>query len=225
LDEVKRLNIQLTNNLTSLKSEYEKEKKTNEELSHKALLRLKEQKALSIKQMTTIHRQKSWLVALIVALTMLILPAIFIYTPFMGGVYIAPVDSSSFYPSDSTEKYPNLEYYGIAHRANPHNLQISLHASERVWVSYNLDDQVKATQPTPSRTLIPSDQIYLEADDSIYLTIGNAGGLSIIVNGVDIDKLGVSGEVIGVEITYHSHYIEISNTNESADNIYLKINE
>lgn len=52
LDEVKRLNIQLTDNLTSLKSEYEKEKKTNEELSHKALLRLKEQKELSIKQMT-----------------------------------------------------------------------------------------------------------------------------------------------------------------------------
>jgi len=156
---------------------------------------------------------------------MLILPAIFIYTPFMGGVYITPVGSSSFYPSDSTEKSPDLKYYGIAHRANPHNLQISLHASERVWVSYNLDDQIEATQSTPSTTLIPSDQIYIEADDSIYLTIGNAGGLSIIVNGVDIDKLGVSGEVIGVEITYHSHYIKISNTNESTDNIYLKINE
>jgi hypothetical protein len=68
LDEVKRLNTQLTDDLSSLRSLYEKEKKITEELSHRALLRLKEQKELIIKQMTTNRKQRNWLIVLSVVI-------------------------------------------------------------------------------------------------------------------------------------------------------------
>ncbi len=49
--------------------------------------------------------------------------------------------------------------------------------------------------------LKPGETASYQASDQIRLLVGNAGGLDLIYNGKDLDKVGKSGEVVTLIIT------------------------
>lgn len=218
LEEAKKLNSTLTDELNSMKSSHEKEEKTNKKFRDKSLLELNEQKNFIAKQIVTIKNQRSWLVVLVVTLLVFIISAIAVYNPFFGGVYVTPIDSPSSNSPYSTNEKIDTNFYGIANRGFNHNLELRLNADQRVWVGYEQDGK------SSSVTLEHSGKKYLKANDCIYLNIGNAGGLNISVNGVDIGALGVSGEVIEVVVEYYANFIKITKSNAPKDCIYLGFN-
>jgi len=47
--------------------------------------------------------------------------------------------------------------------------------------------------------LHPDESMRWQAERVIALRVGNAGGLRLVVNGVDVGSLGASGQVVNVE--------------------------
>ncbi|MFQ5588441.1 MAG: helix-turn-helix domain-containing protein [Nitrospiria bacterium] len=70
-----------------------------------------------------------------------------------------------------------------------------LEATEASWVQVTIDDgEIREA------LLQPEDTVQWEADKKFLLTLGNAGGVRVELNGEDLGLLGESGEVIHKEI-------------------------
>lgn len=80
--------------------------------------------------------------------------------------------------------------------ARAEGLVLRLAATERVWVGVEADGKM-----TLQRVLNPNDIETLKAKNSFDLTIGNAGGIVLTLNGDTLKPLGRSGEVRSVHLT------------------------
>ncbi len=76
----------------------------------------------------------------------------------------------------------------------PFSLQLK--AVEETWVSLQVDDQSGREM-----TFKPGDGISVQASNRIYMVLGNAGGLELILNGKPLEKFGKSGEVFTLIFT------------------------
>jgi cytoskeleton protein RodZ len=77
-----------------------------------------------------------------------------------------------------------------------HPVQVVLRARETSWVRIIADGKDAYTG-----LLNANDSRAIEADASIKVTAGNAGGLEILLNGKSLDPLGRSGQVRTVRLT------------------------
>ncbi len=76
-------------------------------------------------------------------------------------------------------------------------LVVSIRASGECWISSELDGS-----GTPrERTLSPGDEIVLEAEEEVVLTIGDPSAISMSINGRATRSLGAPGRVARLRIT------------------------
>lgn len=90
-------------------------------------------------------------------------------------------------PPPVSEKPPTLGEKGIS---------LGVKAVERTWVSIQLDDQ-----PVREATFQPGESFTYRAAKRIELILGNAGGLDMTFNEMQLEKVGKSGEVVTVIFT------------------------
>jgi cytoskeletal protein RodZ len=75
-------------------------------------------------------------------------------------------------------------------------LIIAIKTTAKVWVGISYD-----TSTQESYTLLANTTKSIEATKNISISIGNAGGLQLNINGFELNKLGNSGETIDLDIT------------------------
>jgi cytoskeletal protein RodZ len=75
-------------------------------------------------------------------------------------------------------------------------LSIAVTASGPCWVQVEVDGRVVL-----ERELRPGDRELFEIDEAFSITAGNAGALSLSVNGREVRSLGGSGRVVTVNLT------------------------
>ncbi len=68
--------------------------------------------------------------------------------------------------------------------------QLFLEAKETTWLLYGRDDE-----PPVDATLRPGDRISIQAQRTIYLKLGNAGGVTATLNGKPLPPFGEPGRV------------------------------
>lgn len=68
--------------------------------------------------------------------------------------------------------------------------QLFLEANERTWLMYSRDGR----EPVDV-TLYPGDRLSIQAEQSLYLKVGNAGGVVATLNGTLLPPFGEKGEV------------------------------
>lgn len=90
-------------------------------------------------------------------------------------------EESPFLPSSPPEKKP---------------LSLQLKAVEETWVNLQVDDQ-----SGKGMLFKPGEGISVQASSQIRMTLGNAGGLDLILNGKSLEKFGKSGEVLTLIFT------------------------
>ncbi len=78
-----------------------------------------------------------------------------------------------------------------ARQETPQPVVLLVHAHERTWLRVVIDHR-----PPFEVMLQPGDQVRWDAAEKVRLRIGNAGGIRITCNGVTMERLGKSGEVI-----------------------------
>ena len=76
-----------------------------------------------------------------------------------------------------------------------HRQTLEVHAHDTTWLRV-------ITDGTRSQELLmkPGDSAQWEAEHSFSLKIGNAGGITVLLNGKDIGKLGEKGQVVKMEL-------------------------
>ena len=75
-------------------------------------------------------------------------------------------------------------------------IQVKLRVIEKVWVRATADGK-----RVWEKTFRRGDQSSIEADESVQLLVGNAGGLSIVLNGRPMPSIGPRGQVRRVLFT------------------------
>ncbi|UCH80150.1 MAG: DUF4115 domain-containing protein [Nitrospiraceae bacterium] len=80
-------------------------------------------------------------------------------------------------------------------QAMSHEMVLEIIAEELTWASIGIDGGEKR-----EKLLRAGETITLKADEHFNLTIGNAGGTKLILNGRELDKLGPYGKVIDVTL-------------------------
>ena len=75
-------------------------------------------------------------------------------------------------------------------------LSLQLKAVEETWVNLQVDDQAGK-----GMVFKPGEGISVQASNRIRMTLGNAGGLDLILNGKSLEKFGKSGEVLTLIFT------------------------
>jgi len=75
-------------------------------------------------------------------------------------------------------------------------LSLQLKAVEETWVNIQVDDQ-----SGKGMLFKPGEGISVQASNRIRMTLGNAGGLDLILNGKSLEKFGKSGEVLTLIFT------------------------
>ena len=75
-------------------------------------------------------------------------------------------------------------------------LSLRLKAVEQTWVSLEVDGQSEKQM-----TLKPGEDISVQGSNRVRMTLGNAGGLDLILNGKVLEKFGKSGEVLTLIFT------------------------
>jgi hypothetical protein len=78
----------------------------------------------------------------------------------------------------------------------PKPLVLLVEAVEPSWVQVNIDDV-----ETKEALLKPSEKVKWEAKKKFTLTVGNAGGVRVNLDGQDLGPFGPSGKVVKREIT------------------------
>lgn len=68
---------------------------------------------------------------------------------------------------------------------------LKIYARELTWISARIDDK-----ETKEALLKPGDGVMWNGDDKVVLTLGNAGGIDLDVNGKRLEPIGRRGEVI-----------------------------
>ena len=74
--------------------------------------------------------------------------------------------------------------------------KLMITCQERTWVSVVIDDTEKK-----EFMLNPQDIIILNAKEKYDLLIGNAGGVKLILDGIDVQFTGISGEVKRIKLS------------------------
>ncbi len=69
--------------------------------------------------------------------------------------------------------------------------RLQIRAKEATWLRITADDN-----PPEELLLEPGDRIERSAKSALVLTVGNAGGVELVLNGHTLPPLGASGEVI-----------------------------
>ena len=80
--------------------------------------------------------------------------------------------------------------------ARDEGIQVDLSVVEKVWVRATADGK-----RVWERTLRRGDQRSVEADQSVLLLVGNAGGLTVQLNGAPMPPIGSRGQVRRVKFT------------------------
>ena len=75
-------------------------------------------------------------------------------------------------------------------------LRVGFTVTEPVWVSVKCDGNVSYTG-----TLMAADNRTFVATGSVIVLIGNAGGLTISINGRNMGPVGAHGETLLLELT------------------------
>lgn len=75
--------------------------------------------------------------------------------------------------------------------ASAHALRLEISGKEKSWVSVTRDGS-----PIFSKVMEPGEVQSFDADEKLYIIVGNAGGISLKINGKVAKPLGKSGEVI-----------------------------
>jgi cytoskeleton protein RodZ len=94
----------------------------------------------------------------------------------------APVGSDPDAGSSSTGEQPATTSAGR---------ELRIEADEETWLSIGIDEQ-----PKKSLLLRPGDAQTWTANSTFTLTLGNAGGVRVSVDGTELPRLGRSGEVV-----------------------------
>ena len=68
---------------------------------------------------------------------------------------------------------------------------LKVYARELTWISARIDDK-----ETKEALLQPGDGVMWNGDEKVVITVGNAGGIDLDVNGKRLDPIGRRGEVI-----------------------------
>ena len=68
---------------------------------------------------------------------------------------------------------------------------LKVYARELTWISARIDDK-----ETKEALLQPGDGVMWNGDEKVVITVGNAGGIDLDVNGKRLDPIGKRGEVI-----------------------------
>ncbi len=68
---------------------------------------------------------------------------------------------------------------------------LKVYARELTWISARIDDK-----ETKEALLKPGDGVMWNGDEKVVITVGNAGGIDLDVNGKRLDPIGRRGEVI-----------------------------
>ena len=71
-----------------------------------------------------------------------------------------------------------------------------------MWVSAKSDGKVSFTG-----TMASNESRWVEANDSVLLKLGNAGGLNILLNGKPIGPVGPKGQIRTVQLTSGGFHI------------------
>lgn len=102
------------------------------------------------------------------------------------AVFSAPersLNTSAELNSLAAESLPTT---GIRHA----ELNLKIHARSTVWISITADGERQW-----QGTLQPDQSREVQASETIRLTVGNAGGVVLLLNGEPLDSLGNEGEV------------------------------
>ena len=96
------------------------------------------------------------------------------------------IEKEAAVPPESLEVLPSIEEPS----AETSKLSMELRAIDSCWVEISADDRQVAYQ-----LLLPGEKVTLAANQRFVLTIGNAGGVEITINGKRLRPLGELGEV------------------------------
>lgn len=104
-------------------------------------------------------------------------------------------DSSSDFSTSLTpeeeEVPPSGDILATASSESSSPTSLHLHAKEKVWVQVN--DHTET--PLLTKTMHPGESYTLPYSDDLLLTVGNAGGLQVFIDDIELPPLGQSGQV------------------------------
>ena len=95
-------------------------------------------------------------------------------------------------PAESIEVQPQVvaENNQVVQK-NVEPVVLKVYARELTWISARIDDK-----ETKEALLQPGDGVMWNGDEKVVITVGNAGGIDLDVNGRRLDPIGRRGEVI-----------------------------
>ena len=93
-------------------------------------------------------------------------------------------------PASPNQSQESLTIENLVAEAEPGELLLQINARGTVWLSITADG-AKQWQGT----LQPNQSRQVQATESIRLTVGNAGGVELTLNGKALGALGDEGEV------------------------------
>ncbi|HHW19520.1 DUF4115 domain-containing protein, partial [Thermodesulfovibrio thiophilus] len=72
---------------------------------------------------------------------------------------------------------------------------LKIEATDKVWMRITIDDKEKK-----EFLLNPGQTVELQANKSFKLHIGNAGGVKVLFNNKELDRLGETGQVVYLDL-------------------------
>lgn len=152
--------------------------------------------------------------ASLVWLTLAIAAAVFLYTHFnpvsrmRGGIaalrnnaesHSAELKAASAAPSESSNEPPAPRPTAapqVTDGAPASSVQVVITAVQEAWVQLSADGKTSFTG-----TLMPNDRKEISAAEQVKIVAGNAGGLTVSLNGKPLEPLGPVGQVRVVRLT------------------------
>jgi cytoskeletal protein RodZ len=86
---------------------------------------------------------------------------------------------------------------GIQETRTGDSVRVQIQVHDATWVSVHVD----GLQITDGEILLPGTRRQYTADDMIELTVGNAAGLTLLINNREVPRLGIPGQVRVLTIT------------------------
>jgi cytoskeleton protein RodZ len=108
---------------------------------------------------------------------------------------VAPIATQAIVPNGTTEP-PRMPEPAPAPPVSQHPVQVVITAHQPSWVQLTVDGKTSFTG-----TLQPDESREFGANAQVKLVAGNAGGLTISLNGKTLDTLGPPGQVRIVKLT------------------------
>ena len=115
---------------------------------------------------------------------------------FIDRMDLEPQPSVSYTNNLAQEKDDVAKEMPVSEEAPDENqtVNIMISAHQDCWLQIHVDGEEKY-----SAILLAGEEISFEGEKTIYLKAGNAGGLEIIYNGVEIPPIGNYGQVVEKE--------------------------